>query len=285
MAEHLTDQRLFAKYLAIRSYSDNQRAGVTGTASAALEPFTDDITARITGADTLDLAAFAQEKAVLFICVPENKQAYYSLIISLIAETIFDHLMARPVEGSPGHEDLRLTLLTLDEFGQLFLPSFPTVCTTLRKRKCGIMIALQDFGQLTDKYGQAAARTMLSGGLVSKLILPGLGVETCEAVSRTLGQTMVSDDQHGRQRVEPLLYPDEIRMLKQGQAILIHGNQPPVRLDKVVPYFLDSKLKPRAGLPPAQIGQALPEPRLLDLKPYAGQKKLFAEATPEGGCN
>lgn len=275
MAYHLTDPRLFSKYKAIRSYGDNQRAGVTATASAALGPFGDPATARITGTDNLDLEAFNTGKAALFICVPENKQGYYSLIISLIAETIFDALMARPVEGAAGHEELPFTLLALDEFGQLYLPSFPNVCTTLRKRKCGIMIALQDFGQLSDKYGQAAARTMLSGGLVSKLILPGLGVETCEAISRTLGQTTVQNDTASRQTIEPLLYPDEIRMLEQSKALLIHGNQPPIRLEKVVPYFQDAGLKQKTALPPASIESALPEPRLLDLAPYAGQQALF----------
>jgi len=184
------------------------------------------------------------------------------------------------VEGAPGYEALPFTLLALDEFGQLYLPSFPAVCTTLRKRKCGIMIALQDFGQLADKYGQAAARTMLSGGLVSKLILPGLGVETCEAVSRTLGQTTVLDRATGRQTIEPLLYPDEIRMLGQNQALLIHGAQPPIRLAKVAPYFKDKALKSRAELPPAPVESTLAEPRLLDLAPYAGQQRLFAEQEP-----
>ena len=275
MAEHLSEPRLFAKYKAIRNYGNNQRAGVTATASAALGPFGDPATARITAIDNLDLEAFNTGKAALFISVPENKQGYYSLIISLIAETIFDALMARPVEGAAGYDELRFILLALDEFGQLYLLTFPTVCTTLRKRKCGIMIALQDFGQLSDKYGQAAARTMLSGGLVSKLVLPGLGVETCEAISRTLGQTTVLDGSTGRQTIEPLLYSDEIRMLEQNKALLIHGNQPPVRLEKVVPYFKDSALKSRAGLPPAPVESALEEPRLLNLAPYAGQQALF----------
>ncbi|MCB2170966.1 MAG: type IV secretory system conjugative DNA transfer family protein [Deltaproteobacteria bacterium] len=267
VAEHLDDDQLFAKYRSICNYGDNQRSGVTATASAALAPFNDPATARIICHDDLDLSKFDQGKAVLYICVPENKQAYYSLIISLIAEAIFDALMARPVEGSDAYKGLRFTLLALDEFGQLYLPTFPTVCTTLRKRKCGILIALQDFGQLTDKYGQAAARTMLSGGLVSKLVLPGLGVETCEAVSRSLGHATVYDKKTGRSVSEPLMHPDEIRMLEQNQAVLIHGNKLPIRLQNVLPYFQEAKLKERSEMVPAAIEAEEHEPKLLKLGP------------------
>lgn len=265
VAKWLDNEQLFAKYRSICNYGDRQRSGVTATASAALDSFNDTATARITCHDDMDLSEFDQGKAVLYICIQEDELEYYSLIISLIAEAVFNTLMARPVEGSKEYKNLRFTLLALDEFGQLFLPTFPTVCTTLRKRKCGIKIALQDYGQLTNKYGQAAAQVMLSGGLVSKLILPGLGVETCEAVSQSLGQATVYDKNTGRSFSERLMFADEIRMLPQNEAILIHGNKLPIRLENVLPYSHETKLRRRSEMPPATIKVEEHEPKLLKL--------------------
>ena len=108
---------------------------------------------------------------------------------------------------------------------------------------------------------------MLSGGLVSKLVLPGLGVETCEAVSRSLGQTTMQDNNTGRSVSEPLMHPDEIRMLEQNQAVLIHGNKLPIRLENVLPYFQESKLKKRSEMVPAAIKAEEHEPKLLKLGP------------------
>lgn len=73
----------------------------------------------------------------------------------------------------------------------------------------------------------------------------GLSHDTCEQISRTLGVATAIDPDTKRKVQKPLLAPHEIRMLGDGEVIVIHGNRLPVKM-KMESCFDDPTLKPMA---------------------------------------
>ena len=109
---------------------------------------------------------------------------------------------------------------------------------------------MQELSQLKAIYGHYAANSIFSGGIGNKIFFSGLDVETCQYLSRALGNTTVYDSPfvnlypfnmgypENRQSVaKPLKSPDEIRMMKSDQAIIISDNKPLIKIK--MPWFSD----------------------------------------------
>ena len=101
-------------------------------------------------------------------------------------------------------------------------------------------------------YGKESAETILSGGCVTKVFYPGLGLKTTKDVSELLGRStekiesksQTSSDlgakgSEGRTQSSIgryLMTPDEIRCMKKEKAIVIRGNEKPLKI-KITPFF------------------------------------------------
>ncbi|PCH91045.1 MAG: hypothetical protein COB85_09665 [Bacteroidetes bacterium] len=239
------DQATFNDLKAFISQDDKVFDGMLSTAKAALGKLSDPNIAKLTEGETLDFESLRTDKTVIFIIVPEHEVQYYSFIISLLYSDIFNFCMQKKQAG----QSYIPVMFFLDEFGNSGkLPSFSTIITTLRKRKCSISIVLQDIQQLVNTYGQSDASTILNGGCSSRIYYPGLSLQTCEELSRMLGSRTISYreggyESHGdgmqnryRNMGRLLLTPDEIRTLKSQHGIFVHGNELPIRL-KTVAWF------------------------------------------------
>lgn len=256
MAEKL-DDRSFEEFKAFLSQDDKVMNSILSTAKTALNKFSDPNLDELTCEETLLFESIRERKTAIFIVVPEHEVQYYSFILTILYTQIFSFCMDPP---RPGRSYLPVLFL-LDEFGNSGkLPGFSTMITTLRKRKAGVLVVLQDYEQLVNIYGKANASTIYNGGFTSKIFMPGMSHQLCEEVSRMLGKRTLSfreagyrDERSGfipsreSELGRELLTPDEIRTLRINRAIFIHGNQFPVML-KTLPWYKNRKLKRRTKI-------------------------------------
>lgn len=84
------------------------------------------------------------------------------------------------------------------------------------------------------QYGEHEANVILGGGINSKIFFSGCDEATCDKVSRLLGN-ITSHTNKGK-IIKPLMNPQEIRMMKDNEAVYLFSNKKPILL-KIRPYF------------------------------------------------
>ena len=115
-------------------------------------------------------------------------------------------------------------------------------------------MVLQDLEQVKSVY-KDEAKNMLSGATVSKLFYPGLGPESADYLSHILGKKvdqttsknrqshdLLENSENTRNEEKPLLSADKIRCLPTGAAIFVTGNNAPVSIKKVIPFYENKEL-------------------------------------------
>jgi type IV secretory pathway TraG/TraD family ATPase VirD4 len=259
MAAHL-DELGFAEFKAFLAQDEKVIASILSAARAALDLWSDPDIARLTATHSIDIAGLRERPTVIYLIVPEHKIRYFSVILNLFYSACFEHCLSHWDEREARANAVLLPVsFFLDEFGNLGrINDFASVITTLRKRRCSVSLILQEKAQLEALYGRLDAQTIFSGGCGNKLFFPGLDQETCEYLERALGQNTVYDtyfagiSEHARVMGKPLLRADEIRMLADGQAILLSGNERPL-LFAMPPYYAVETLLARSKEPPAPL--------------------------------
>ncbi|MBN4056106.1 type IV secretory system conjugative DNA transfer family protein [Rhodothermus sp. AH-315-K08] len=226
------------------------------TAKNALEAFANPKICALTATETLHFESLRDEKTAIFIHVPEHQIHHYSFFLNLLYTQIFAFCMRMP---GPKEESI---FFLLDEFGNMGrFPDFSQLMTTLRKRRCSVSVVLQDVSQLVKVYGHDDANTILDGACASRIFLPGLSHRTCRELEDILGKMTVrhteeashpldTDPTKFREREvgRSLLTADEIRTMKDHQAIYLYRNKRPARLH-LKPFHRNWRLRRQAGIP------------------------------------
>ncbi len=238
MARHLKDEQTFSEYRAFCAQDPKVLGSILATARAATELWSDPEVRRLTEQNTVDIPALRREPTAIYLVIPEHQVRYFGPLINLFYSACFSYCL----ETGTDADELPVYFF-LDEFGNLgYVPEIATVITTLRKRRCSVSLILQELSQLRTVYGPDEARTIFSGGCANKLFFSGLDLETALYLEQALGRTTEYDTTFGgiseasRTVGVPLLRADEIRMLPEGEAILLSGRERPVRL-KMPGYF------------------------------------------------
>ena len=213
------------------------------SASMALELWSDPNIVEFTKENSINIQSLRKEKTIIYLIIPEHLVKYFSIIINLFYSACFEYCI-KETNWNP-------IFFFLDEFGNLWkINNFSTIATTLRKRKCSINIILQELAQLTTIYGQNEAKNIFSWWMANKLFFSWLDLETCTYLERILWKTTVQetveDETNEKWKTitvgKPLMSVDQIRMMKEDQAILISGRQKPIKL-KMPAYFNDRRLR------------------------------------------
>jgi type IV secretion system protein VirD4 len=80
----------------------------------------------------------------------------------------------------------------LDEFANLgYIPGFGGYISTARSSGVAMLLAIQSFSQLDDRYGKAIKENILAN-TVNHLLLPGAGLEETQYYSERLGLTTIT---------------------------------------------------------------------------------------------
>ena len=252
MQLHLSP-RYYADFKAFMNEPEKTRGSVLATAKTSMYKLRNQNVIDLTSSNTLDFHGLRTGKTAVFIIVPEHKIGYYSFLLVMFFTQLFEVCAIMPTPGKD-----RPIFFLLDEFGNMgHIPDFDKLINTLRKRRCSLSLVLQDYQQVTALYGQDAASIILLSGCASHIIYPGCAPHICSSISDALGQRtvinrrqdpanweLVSQSRYFDEIGRPLMTSDEIRMMKQDQALLIHSNRKPV-LMRTTPWFENKQLKKR----------------------------------------
>lgn len=243
------DDVLFGEYKAFIAYDEKVIAGITATAKASLQSFSDESIARVTSTDTLDFQSFRDQPTVLYIKNSVADQKYYSVLTSLFFEQFFSFLLGRFPKDN--EQDI---FLLIDEASSLNLPTLPLAVANVRKHRSGIMLLVQDFSQLVHHYGRFDADA-IKANCYTKMYFTGQSHEVTKELEQTLGK-FEFEDEDGKRMIRPLMTNDEIRTMKASLALLICGNNPPI-LSRLRPYFNSLKYLGYSKLPEVETGNAV----------------------------
>lgn len=242
------DDKTFAEYKGFVSGNEKTIQSFIATASTALAPIgINDNLEKLTYTHSIDFKKFRKEKSVVFIKIEQQYQEQYSFLLNLFYSQLFNEMM----DKLPSAKDLHLYCL-LDEFGNMNIPRFSSVITTIRKYNVSISIILQNINQLIKQYSQNEAKTILDGGIASKLIYSGADLDLSSDLEKMFGykeSLKRQADGTNYYDKEAVMNVSEIRTMKDSEALFVYANKKPLKME-VKPYYKDmmyngfSKMKP-----------------------------------------
>lgn len=281
----------------LRQTTERVRGSVIPVVAARLQFLRDPAVARFTSAVSTapDFARLRHEPSALYWCLHEQDMARLRPLSAAFFTVLIEQLLTgRDTAGvGAGREQTTTTVevpitLFLDEFAAIgTIPDFDTLIAVARGRGLAFWLGLQSLAQLEVRYGPAVARTILTN-CCTKLILPGLDVDSAEYVSRSLGQETRRTIRHSHQapfwsllprsrtvgdadHARSLLTADEVRRLPEREMLALVAHYRPFRLSR--PDYNKAPITKNASiLPPARVITTLknPEPSFLFPKRVQG---------------
>jgi len=219
------DQKTQNEYRGFISGNSKTILSYVSTANTALAPIgINDNLEKLTKNNSFDFKKLRQEKSVIYIRIPAQKQNQYTFLLNLFYSQLFNTLM----EKIPTDKELSIYAL-LDEFGNMSLPNFTTTITSIRKFRVSISIVLQDVSQLQKRYGKEEAESILSGGIASRIFFNGAELQITSMIEKMLGF-----DNDGKS----IMKIREIRTMKDNEILYIYANKDPLKT-KVRFYYED----------------------------------------------
>jgi len=215
----------------------------------------------VTAHNQIDFRVMAERPIALYLELPRRYAERYQPLVACFVQQMFA-TWEELAEAAPDGRLARRILCYLDEFTNLgAIPNISGYISTARHTGVGMLIAVQSFAQLDEKYGKAVRESILTNSL-THLLLPGAGLEETEYYSRRIGNTTVRSDSHHRQGSglttqdswtqgetgRRLRTPDELRTMGEDEMLMLHAKTAPLTL-KTTPYYGDRKVRRWANLP------------------------------------
>jgi type IV secretory pathway TraG/TraD family ATPase VirD4 len=226
MATYGNAPSLKAKWQSLLSSSNETFQSQLVTALTALKHIGNTSIAKMLSKNSIRFSDLRKEKTIIYLTFPVNQASSYTFILNLFYTQLFFELM----HDIPQKADLPLFVL-YDEFGHANIPNFDAIVTNIRKYKVSLSLVLQSFSQLYTQYGETKAKTILEGGVNSKLFYSGANLDTARLIEQILGKvireetyTANSKDERTSRTEYNLLNADEIRTLPDNKAFFITGN-------------------------------------------------------------
>ncbi|MDG5473927.1 type IV secretory system conjugative DNA transfer family protein, partial [Jeotgalibacillus sp. ET6] len=198
-----------------------------------------------------DITKMRSNKVVLFVSYPEEDSTVYQPFLSSFYYQCFNLLKSHDsVNEEKGEMTGFPILFLLDEFANIGkIPSFDNLISTIRSKKMGVEIFLQNIEQITSVYGKETAATILSNAS-TKMTMFGNTEETNKFFSALAGSKEVqkishSDSGKGKMsrsistQEKSVISTDELRRLKGHQILIITSNLKPIVDDKNY-YYMDN---------------------------------------------
>lgn len=173
------------------------------------------------------------EKHNLFVIVGEDKLALYAPLMNILTSQLMQYIGTRQVtKESP------TILLFLDEYGSLKLDADLILdgVRRFRKRKCRIMLLMQNTVDMDILYGNATTRAILSN-LYFKVLLGGLGEPESQkyfaeligqkaTTKRSMSKSANSTTRTESEEKEWVIAPADLDRQGKDTVILIASNEP-----------------------------------------------------------
>jgi len=226
IAQYAPDESYVDRYASLISGQNEKTVqSYLSTALNALKSIGNPDMAQLFINDDFRFSLLRKEKTAIFLIVPADRIAPYSYVMNLFYSQLFSSVM-RSIEPS----DLPFYAI-LDEFGHYNIPHFDTIMTTARKYKVSISLILQSVHQLYKQYGDHGAKTIMGGGIATRVFYSGMDLETAKMVEQMLGKVQIVQKTRGGEkhvREENLMNADRLMRIATDQAIALVGNNEPM---------------------------------------------------------
>jgi len=215
----------------------------------------------VTAHNQIDFRVMAEQAVALYLELPRRYAERYQPLIACLMQQMFA-TWEELAETAPDGRLPRRILCFLDEFTNLgVIPNFSGYISTARHSGVGMLIAVQSFAQIEEKYHKSVRSSILAN-CMTHLLLPGAGLEETEYYSQRIGNTTVRSDSHHQQGSgltahdswtqgetgRRLRTPDELRTMAENEMLILHGKTAPLFV-LTRPYYRDRTIKRRVGLP------------------------------------
>ena len=253
--------RTFFEYLAL---NPKLIGSVMTDISTRFQLLASDQVRAVTAKNDIDFVAMTHKPVALYLSIPRRYAERYQPLLACFMMQMF--AVWEQVASVTGQLP-RGIMCYLDEFANLgYIPNISGYISTARSSRIALLIVLQSFNQLDEKYGPEIKKNILSQ-TTTHLLLPGAGLEETEYYSQRIGNSTIqketesftgenvfnaaisrTKDETGRR----LLMSDEIRTMSDNHMLMISSTSAPILL-KTTPYFRDRSLKDLTQiLPPLQ---------------------------------
>lgn len=210
--------------------------GYMGHVATALNLFSDLGISYLTSGTDINFSTFTDIPSALFIIIPDEKDSRYPLANIYITQ-LYKILIDKASKNKPSLELNRTVYFILDEFGNLpKIEKIKPFITAGRSRKLFLMLIVQDYTQLTSKYGENDAQTIKNNCNI-QIFIGTKDYKTKEEFSKNCGnKTLIqtntsesksSDSKSGKSTSTstqvlsvPLISPEELDHLKEGEVIV-----------------------------------------------------------------
>jgi type IV secretion system protein VirD4 len=247
----LADAR--AAYDAARAFdaqADRTRASIEGTAQALLRAYRFARVVRSAASCEITPSRLLDERATLYLIGDAKASKLLRPIFVALLSEIVEVAYERATHNG-GRLELPL-LLCLDEAGNVApLPNLSEIASTAPSHNIQLVSIFHDLAQARSRYGQQAETVVNSHR--ARMLLPGVadletlryfsglaGEEEARDITRTTGVGGRSRSVSRRRR--PLAAPEALRQLPDGEALLLYGRIPPMRL-RLRLWFKDRRLR------------------------------------------
>jgi len=242
-----------AAYDAVRAFeaqADRTRSSIEATAQALLRAYRFSRVATSASAAEITAQRLLDESATLYLIGDAKASKLLRPIFLALLSEIVDVSYERATRRGGRLE--RPLLLCLDEAGNVApLPNLAEIASTAPSHNIQLVSIFHDLAQARSRYGSQAETVVNSHR--ARMLLPGVadldtlryfsglvGEEETREITRTTGAGG-STRSSGRRR-RPLLAPEALRQLSEGEALLVYGRIPPVRL-RLRLWFADRTLR------------------------------------------
>ncbi len=246
-----------AAYDALRAFetqADRTRSSIEATAQGLLRAYRFERVLRSARGCEITADGLLDQRATLYLIGDAKASKLLRPIFLALLSEIVDRAYERATLAG-GRLALPL-LLCLDEAGNVApLPNLGEVASTAPSHNIQLVSIFHDLAQARTRYGRQAETVVNSHR--ARMLLPGVGdLDTLRYFSSLAGEEEIRDTTRttgaggsnrttGRRR-RPLVAPEQLRQLPQGQALLLYGRIPPTRLTLRM-WFADRRLKRLAG--------------------------------------
>jgi type IV secretion system protein VirD4 len=246
-----------AAYDGVRAFemqADRTRSSIEATAQALLRAYRFTRVARSAASCEITADRLLDEAATLYLIGDAKASKLLRPIFLALLSEVIDRAYERATLA--GGALACPLLLCLDEAGNVApLPNLAEIASTAPSHNIQLVSIFHDLAQARTRYGQQAETVVNSHR--ARMLLPGVadletlryfaglvGEEEARDLTRTSGAGGITRSSARRRR--PLIAPEALRQVPQGQALLLYGRIAPAMI-RLRMWFADRRLQRLAG--------------------------------------
>lgn len=209
--------RRFAAFQSIEN-SEKTWSCIYDFASEALDAFDcEEYKKLFTSEKKINLHDLGKRKTAVFINSSDHDRSYH-ILCSIINAQLLQTLIDDADNSSEGSLDIPVSLFLDDFAAAAAIPDFEMAISVIRSRNISVNILLQSISQLTNRYGEQNATTIINNCDTILYLGGGHDIETARFIAEHINMT-----------------PSSVLSLPSGKAILVVSGQKPAIVDKIKP--------------------------------------------------